>query len=378
MADNIQEVQEQQIDPSAQLAEQMAIALNGGIPPQAAPTIQATTETTQQVTAAPVDTFNVFKEKFGWEAPEAAIQEIEQLRAFKATPPVAEYKFANPESERLIKAIDSGDLKTVHSILGQQLSIDSLTTAELNDTTAAEIVKLGMSLKYKDLTSKEIDHRFNKQFGLPPKPVQGSSEEPEEYQDRLSAWENVVEEKKMDLMIEAKLAKPEIQGAKTKLVFPEINQPVDEEYIQWKKTVEEQNVRHTETTEAYKAFSPKTIETKISFKDEPNKIDFEFQYEPDAESFSQAVGMTSDVEKFWTTFQKPDGNPDRQKFLKAIHFANNSEKIILEAMNQAKNATIKAMLPDNSQGGLVRQMVTAPGEPSELDKEMERRGIVRR
>jgi hypothetical protein len=186
----------------------------------------------------------------------------------------------------------------------------------------------------------------------------------------------------MEMMIDAKLAKPELQASKSKIVLPEINQPVDDEYqeyLQWKKSVEENSTARAETADAYKAFTPKSVETRLNFNDEANKVAFEFQHEPDAASFAKTIEYASDIDKFWSLFHGPDGKPERQKFIRAIHFALNQDQIVTDAINQAKNATIKAMLPDNSQpGGLVRQMVTQPGEPDQVQQEMERRGIQRR
>src|ERR1700755_1299232 len=64
--------------------------------------------------AVPVDIFTPFKEKFGYEKPEDALTEIEQLRAFKANPTVAEIKFETPESEKVFKALQGGKLKEVY------------------------------------------------------------------------------------------------------------------------------------------------------------------------------------------------------------------------------------------------------------------------
>jgi hypothetical protein len=133
--------------------------------------------------------------------------------------------------------------------------------------------------------------------------------------------------------------------------------------------LEEKPKQDGETKAAYKALNSKAIETKINFKDEANKIDFEFQFEPDAEGFNKAVDIACDADLFWKTFINPDGTPNRQKFLDAIYYANNKEKVLMSAMNQAKNATIKSSLPDNTQGGLIKQMPQTQ-EPNELDKMM--------
>lgn len=366
--------EQQQVEAKSFLDQQMGLALGTLKPTDVAQPAAVVAD----VVATPTDPFGLFKEKFGYDTPETAIKEIEELRAYKATPIVPEIKFENERSEKIFKAIAAGKLSEVHSLLDEELKIDKLGAAELNKDTAADIVKLAMQLKYRDqkLSPQEIDYKFKKQFAIPPKPIQSSTEDQEEYDARLQTWQSVVEDKEMELMIEAKLARPELQNTKQKLVFPEIDSPVDEGYAQYRKMLAENEKTAAEATIEYQKLTPKSVETKINFKDEPNKIDFIFQYEPSAEDFSKAVEATVDEKAFWNLFNKPDGTPDREKFLRVINYARNEEKVLLEAMKQSKNATIKASLPDNSQaGGLVRQMVSAPGEQSDLDKEMERRGI---
>lgn len=362
--------------PQFDLAAQMAIALNGGIAPQ---------ETTQTATGATStegagttvqetsqnDPFGLFKEKFGYETPDAAIKEIEELRAFKAQPRSEEFIVPDNESAAIMRAIKAGNRAEIHRILDQEIRIDNLLSADVTKDNAADIVKMNMQLKYKDqnLTPDEINYKFNKQFSIPPKPTQTIEEDDTEYQQRLSVWQEQANDKQMELMIEAKLAKPELQNAKGKLEIPDIETPVDEGYIQYQKMLEQSAQQDVETKAAYQKLTPKAIETKLNFKDEANKIAFEFQYEPDPEGFKKAVEIASNSDLFWQTFTNPDGTPNREKFLDAIYFANNKEKYLLAALNQSKNATIKASLPDNSQGGLVRQIPQSQ-EPNELDKYM--------
>ena len=251
---------------------------------------------------------------------------------------------------------------------GASVVIGDLLT-DLAEEVAADIVKMGMQLKYKDLTPEEINYKFNKQFAVPPQPQQGVDEEDEVYNQRVADWQAVVTDKQMELMIEAKLVKPELQNAKTKFTIPEIETPVDEGYIQYKKMLEERPVDDQAVIEAYKAMAPKSIETKINFKDEANKIDFQYQYEPDAAKFAKAVELACNQDQFWSLFKKSDGSPDRERFLDMIYFAIDKENYLLSAMNQTKNATIKASLPDNSQGGLTRQ-TTQTVEVNELDQQM--------
>lgn len=359
------------IDPAikADLDQQMAISLNGGVMPAAAETAPggSTAETTLTTMAA--DPFGIFKEKFGYETPEVLLADVESMRAFRAAPPVAELKFENEQSKRVAEALQAGKLNEVYDVLDQQLRIDRLTTGEMTPEIAADIVKFGMQIKYKDLTPAQINYKFNKQFGLPPKPALMPVDDQEEYNERVAAWQTQADDRQMELLIEAAITKPDLLATKSKLVFPTINQPEDADFQNWQNLVQENEKLAAETTQAYKAFTPKSIETKIKFVDEPNKIDFDFSFEPDPEGFAKAIEMTTDINLFWKSFQNPDGTPDRKGFLEALYFAKNKERVILEALNQSKNATIKASLPDNTTGGLVRQLPQTQ-EPNELDKLM--------
>lgn len=365
-----------QAAPEMDLAAHMRIALNGGIDPQNTETLVAA-DGAQEAGAATVatdasvsDPFGLFKEKFGYETPDAAIKEIEELRAFKAQPRLPEFTVPDTESAAILRALAAGKKEEVWKALDHEMRIERLLTSEVNKDSAVDIVKMGMALKYKDLTPDEINYKFNKQFAIPSKPIQSLEDDETDFQQRLSQWQDIVNDKQMELMIEAKLAKPELQNAKGKLEIPDIETPVDEGYVQYQKMLEENARLDAETKAAYQKITPKAVETKLNFKDEANKIAFEFQYEPDVEGFKKAVEIASNSDLFWQTFANPDGTPNREKFLDMIYYATNKEKVLLAALNQSKNATIKASLPDNSQGGLVRQIPQSQ-EPNELDRQMQ-------
>lgn len=387
MADNVitepQQVQAdvaQQPDFKAELDQMMAISLNGGILPQATDTPAATvdppasTEATAQAQVTEVvqqsDPFGLIKDKFGYENHEAAIKEIEELRAFRAQPKLPEFVFEREEDAKILKALAAGKRAELREFLNREAQIEQLVSGDVTKETAAQIVKLKMQLTNKDLTSQEIDYRYKKQFGVPPQPVRGIDEEDGEYNDRVAQWQEIVNDREMDLIIEAKMARPDIEKAKGQLSVPEIETPVDEGYAQYQQMLAQKAQDDAATKEAYKAMTTKAIETKLNFKDEANKIDFEFQFEPDAEGFTKAVQTACDADLFWQTFTNSDGTPNRQKFLDAIYYANNKDKIIMSAINQGKNAAIKASLPDNSQGGILTKQVTQNVEVSELDQQM--------
>lgn len=385
MADELlettEQVQETAQEPTAeqQIAEQMEFRLNGKVPEQTAQATETQEEgqTQETTTEAPVFKFQTFTDKFGWVKPEDAEKEIEELRQLKANPVAAEPKFENPQSEALFKAIQAGKSDEVFEILAQQKRLESLTTAEITKDNADAIVKLGMQLKYKDLTDSEIEYKFKKQFSLPKEPIKGDLDEDDEFEAKHNEWKERVQEIEMEKIIEAKLAKPELEAAKAKLVLPTIENTSKEDELQYQKELEEQQKLEAETKEAYRAFTPKAVESKINFNDEANKIAFEFQYEPTAEEFAKTVEVVVDQEKFWSRYKNSDGTPNRQAFIQDVNFILNREKILMEAMKQSKNATLKSQLPDNSQGGGFQRQQPTTQEPSELHKYMQAAGVVK-
>lgn len=92
--------------------------------------------------------YNVFiKEQFGFDSVEVA---KEQINKWKEMKPSQEITFANDESKKLAEAILAGKKNEVLDILSKQQSIEKLTSAEINDKIAGDIVS--------SLCSKNIQH----------------------------------------------------------------------------------------------------------------------------------------------------------------------------------------------------------------------------
>ncbi len=319
----------------------------------------------------PIDTFK----EFGYDNQERIINDLREYQTLKTAPPKVEpIKFENEESEKLFRAWQGGKKDEVYNYLAEQKKLEQYASADVDEHTANEILKLEMQVKYKDLnlSPQEIDYKFNKQYGTPKEPIQFVGEDDDEFGIRKTAWQEQVDDIKMQKVIDAKIAKPNIVAAKANLKFPELNNTADNGYIEYQENLKLGEQIEAEDREAYKIFTPKSIETRAKFIDEANGIDFEFQYEPDSESFNKAVDMASDINKFFRHFIGQDGKPDRQRFLKAVDSMLNEDKRILEAIKQGKNAAIKAKLPDNTTGGLVKQFGgNGNTEPSEFDKNMQ-------
>jgi hypothetical protein len=170
-----------------------------------------------------VDADEWLKSNFGWDNADSAKAELEELRKLRESASTKEeIKFANEASEKFYDLLKEGKEDDLYNFLQEKKKIEKLTSSDVDDNVAAEIIKLNMQKKYKDLTESEIEYKFNKQFGVPAKPVQQDIETDDEYQERLSNWESKVKDIKTEMMIEAKLAKPELERLKSELTLPDI------------------------------------------------------------------------------------------------------------------------------------------------------------
>lgn len=234
---NTQEVQESVQEPVQQESAQSNVQFNPfsdnswsdsplqqqETAPQSEPAATTSPDTQEEYEEEIVDADEWLKGQFGWESADAAKAEIEELRKLRETATTqADIEFANEQSAKFFKLLQDGKEDELYSFLEQKKKIDRLSSADLDNATAADIIKLNMQQKYKDLTPSEIEYKFNKQFGVPSRPIQKDIESDEEYQERLQSWESRVKDVETEMFIEAKLAKPELEKYKSELVLPEI------------------------------------------------------------------------------------------------------------------------------------------------------------
>ncbi len=350
--------------PNAELARMMAISLNGGFQPAEQKVDAPATDTPQ--TAAPaeeiVDVDTYFKTNYGWDNADLARQEIENLRKLKDAPREKEaIQFANDEAKRVYQLISSGKEDEVLQYFDKRNKVKNVDN--FNDE---QLLKHYLRFENPLFDDELINDEYNTLYSV----------NEDKFKDQLDQVDTLALRKEklrtqQRTQNDVAKAKEYFNQYKSKIELPAIEQPIDPSYLQWKQEQEQLTTIDTQTMEAYKALSPKAIETKINFTDEANKINFDFQFEPDAKSFQDTVDLVADMDKFYGNFKNSDGSPNRQKFLAFVHRGLYTEKYIMEAINQAKNATIVAKLPNNSSNGM-RTYVEPNSEPSEFQKQMER------
>jgi hypothetical protein len=214
----------------------IASALWGEAAPAVAQTQEAAATTTEQTTATETTATTTTEEQAQIITPEEWLKsqfeydnidtfktEWNELRKLKDLPKPEETKWANEESKQAYELLREGKRDDVRRILNQQAELERLEKFDITDANqAAEIIKANLQFKYKDLDPKQIDRLYSRQYEMPAEPRQTDDQTDEEYAQVVSNWKRQVQEKEMDIMIDAKIAQPELANYKKQIVFPDI------------------------------------------------------------------------------------------------------------------------------------------------------------
>lgn len=320
--------EESWVDPSVKADEQQPASAAGQQAQE-----QQQTLTDEEI----VDANEYLKQKLGFEDWDSAADEINQLRS------KPKIDFENEDSRKFYEYAKENKEEELIKFLEQKRKIEKLASAEIKDAdTAAEIVKLSMQQKNKDLDQSEIDFLFNEQFKKPAKPEQKFDELDSEYEERLNAWESRVNEIEKKLVIEAKLAKPEIDKIKSSLVLPDINpapsqQGYTPEELEYQKRYMEGY--YNSMNEAINSFDGLTA----TVKDEG--ADFTVAYIPsDEEKQAVAEQMKVFAENnldanmiFADRWVNEDGTINTKQMTKDLFLIQNEGKITQKYVNDAAN-----------------------------------------
>lgn len=314
-------IQEQVQEPTAQVQETTQAA-----------EVQTSTEATEEKT---VDFNSFVKNEFGFETIDEA-KEFFQTAKEKTEQP--SLKFENEDSEKFFNLLKEGKKDEVYEFLAQQKRIEKLSGAEVNIKTAEEIIKLSIQSKNPNLSDDEIDFVFQEKFDIPAKPVKGFEEDDEEFQQRLNQWESKVSAVEKKMVIEAKMAQPEIAQLKKNLVLPDIQSTQSSEATQEDlQLVQELREQFEQTLESdYKNFGG----FNVTFKDESSGIEIPIAYVPTDEEKVALKNELSDfdhTEYFGNRWFAKDGKPQVPQMMADKYFLENKEKILQKVANEAAN-----------------------------------------
>lgn len=389
MAEETVQVQEEvQVQQAAPIQE----AFFGGESspkPNVEPAAQQTQETVAETVTTPaqettpiddtelVDANEYLKSTLGlndWDEAKKVVEEYRQLKEKRG-----EFNFANDASKQLFEYLKEGKEDELYKFLSEKKKVEKLTTAEVNETIAADIVKFAWSKKYSSLTPEQIDYKFNKQFGIPKEPVQYELESDDEFAARKSEWQAKVNEVKMDLMIEANLAKPDIEKFKTELILPEIKgdnkaaepSPEDREAFEKAKLSFLQSAK--DVVDKFNGFEAsvkdKDVEYSVNYAaSQEEKTFVNNKIQEFAESNFDANALLAER---WLS---DDGSSlNVEQMVKDLSMLYNSDKVYQKMVTEAANKRIEAYLKEKKQINVGEQTVNRTsqiGQPEKVEDKL--------
>lgn len=310
----------------------------------------------QQPQPPSVDYDSFVKETFGFDSVEAAKEQFEKLK------PVLE----NEVSKTLYQAIKAGKEEDVFNIIQEQKKFNQLLEGDVDESKASEIIKRSYKSKFSDLTDDEIDLLMSEKYKAPTKPEKGDFEDDEEYAAKVKSWQKEFDNYNKKLIIDAKIAKPELAKLKDEIKLPEIEfnangSEKDSEELKKARELYEQSLNSD-----YKAFDGFSVTIKDGEKETP------ITFSVSDEEKSQLKEMLSDFnpdEFLYKRWFSEEGKPLVKQMMADVYLLQNQAKILQKIGNEAASQRQLQQIRESGQinVGTTPQRTTAPSVDAEME-----------
>lgn len=296
--------------------------------------IEGKKEEDTEVRSTDFDTNKFIKETFDYDDVDTAKKSIAELKE-KAK----DFEFANEDSKKLFEYVKDGKEDDLYEFLSKKKKVDKLSTADLtnNKGIATELVKFGIQNDNPALDADEVDFIFNKRFGLPSKPEQGSTEDDDDFKERETLWQDAIKDKERELIIEAKMNQPKMAKLKTELVLPDIKR----ETVTKSK---EQEQEELQKIEAVRSRFLNKIESdfgqfngyEATYKEEDFDVPAKYVVTDD-----QKVAFKEEIKNFnidefindrW--FSKENGEVNVKQMMEDIYLLKNTQQVMQKIANE--------------------------------------------
>lgn len=326
---------------------------DGNAAPQPAEEVKQVEQKQESVTDPPPA--NEWWKSFEFDSEETAKSEIARLKQVK---PQEEILFANDESKKFFEYIKEGKTDDVYSYLQTQKTLNKLLDGDIDESKAADIIKYNLASKYKEFSQADVERKFNKQYGIPKEPIQTVDELDDEFKARYDEWKEKVSEIKADMILDAKVVRPEIAKFKSELVLPDIaqnpiteskRQPTQEELANDRKMKDEWVKAATDFSTKFNGFS-----TVATYKENGKDVEIPVNYGLSVEE-KKLIGDT--VSKFVESGFDPmailkerwideGGNDKIDQVVKDLSWLLFGEKAAQKFANEASNQRLDMYLRD--------------------------------
>jgi hypothetical protein len=288
---------------------------------------------TPKQTTTEVDYNAYVKETFGFDNVDVAKQEIENLKKLKDQKP--QFEFTNEDSKKLYEALVGGKEDDVYSYLAKKKEFERLSNAEVNENTALDILKLNYKTKNSELTESEVDFLIKKQYSIPKEPIQKDEELDDDFEERKNEWKEKVAEIKQELIINAKLAKKDIEQLKSNIVLPSFEEQKQSQQIDPKELEQQEKIVkafQNELESSYKSYQGVSVKAKCE------DAEFVINYNPkDDEKLELKEKMSKfDLEGYFNPrWLKEDGSINTSKMMDDLYWLENKEAILQKTANES-------------------------------------------
>lgn len=321
---------------------------------QEQPKVEAPAATTKETQEEILEPAEWLRKEFQVDSPDTLKQYLQEYKALKESKPSEEIKFANDDSKRFFDYLKEGKTDDVYAFLQTQKTLSKLVNSEVTEDNAADIIKFSLKNKYKEFSDTDVERKFNKQYGIPKEPVYDDTKETEEeYQVRLGEWKDKVGDIKADMLLDAKIIKPELEKLKAELVLPDIpvnnpaasKEPTQEELAAFKK-------QQGEFVEATEKFLNSFNGFSVNVKDKD--VDYTVSYGTSKEEKDNALTMMKEFAEsgfnanglFVKEWVNQDGSLNVNRIIEDKMFLQNREKIIQKVANDAANQRLELYLKE--------------------------------
>lgn len=261
-----------------------------------------------------------------------------ELRKLKEQPPkVEEIKFANEESKKAYEYLLEGKRSDLHKILDRQERLDRYEKLE-NPTTheATEILRTHLQYKNQNLTPDQIDFLIEENYSKPSKPIQALDEAEEDFNDRLTEWKGQTDRIDKKLIIDSKIAQPELAKLKTEIVLPDIPKSAAAKIEATPEEVAE--------LQSKQAFFAKSVDEslnsfsslRVNYKDEA--VELPINYEVSNEEKATVKTIVNGLYKSWDYFgqrwSNADGTLNTGMMAEDIYWIENRARVAQKFVNE--------------------------------------------
>lgn len=224
---------------------------------------------------------NEWYKREGWESEDAFRNEIKELRELKNKK--FEFEAPNEDSKKFYEAFKEGKVDDLVNIWNQKKHIEKLLTNDVDEKTAEQIIKFSIKNKYSEFSDADVERKFNKQYNIPAKPKESDYTLDEEYQEAVNQWKEQVAEIKQDMIMDAKVIRPDLQKLNNELVLPDIKgqneqrQPTQEELAKVEENIKGFLQNAKSVNDAFNGFS-------VSVKDKDVDYTVDYTLSPEEKS----------------------------------------------------------------------------------------------